>query len=185
MILLEEVFSKLVSFLNKEKLEYIIIGGIAVGVLGEPRVTGDIDVDILLEKNDVADFLEKIKKSGFKTNKQKSIERAKKTNIFQIDYKDYHVDFIIASIELEKEAFRRKKAITLHGVKAFFPTPEDLILLKIIPGRPKDLIDAENVAIRNKGKLDTRYLKNWAQRLSDETEDMRIYNNLQKLLNLK
>lgn len=35
-VLLEEVFKKVVLFLNQEKLEYIIIGGVAAGVLGEP-----------------------------------------------------------------------------------------------------------------------------------------------------
>lgn len=182
MVLLEDVFVKLASFLNREKSEYIIIGGMAVGILGEPRVTGDIDVDILLDKDNISDFLEKAKKSGFKINKQRSVERAAKTSIFQIDYEDYHVDFIIATIDLEKEAFKRKKAITVHGVKAFFPTPEDLILLKIVPGRPKDLIDAQNIVLRHRGRLDTKYLINWAQKLSDEAQDMRIYNDLRKLL---
>jgi len=185
MTLLEDVFVKLVSFLNKEKFEYIIIGGMAVSVLGEPRVTVDIDVDILLDKDDISKFLEKTKKAGFNVNKQRSIERAAKTSIFQIDYEDYHVDFIIATIDLEKEAFRRKKAITVHGVKAFFPTPEDLILLKIVPGRQRDLIDAENVVIRNREKLDIKYLTDWAQKLSDEAQEMRIYNTLQKVLKLK
>lgn len=185
MTLLDDVFVKLVSFLNKEKFEYIIIGGMAAAVLGEPRVTGDIDVDILLDKDNIFDFLEKAKKAGFKVDKQRSAERAAKTSIFQIDYEDYHVDLIIASIDLEKDAFKRKKAITMHGVKAFFPTAEDLILLKIIPGRPKDLIDAENIAIRQKGKLDIKYLTKWAQKLSDEMQNMRIYNTLQKLLKVK
>lgn len=185
MTLLEDVFVKLVSFLNKEKFEYIIIGGMAAAVLGEPRVTGDIDVDILLDKDNISDFLEKAKKAGFKIDKQRSTERAAKTSIFQIDYEDYRVDLIIASIDLEKDAFKRKKAITMYGVKAFFPTAEDLILLKIVPGRPKDLIDVENIAVRHKGKLDIKYLTKWAQKLSDEMQDMRIYNTLQKLLKVK
>ena len=182
MIRLEDVLIRLVSFLNKGKFEYIIIGGIAAGVLGEPRTTGDIDVDILLDKDNISGFLDKAKEAGFKVNKQRSIERAKNTGIFNIAYEDYHVDLIIASIDLEKEAFRRKKAITICGLKTFFPTPEDLILLKIIPGRPQDIIDAEKVVIRNRAKLDIKYLEDWARKLSDEAEDMQIYNALKKLL---
>lgn len=63
--MLEDVYKKVVSFLNQEKLEYIIIGGIAAGTLGEPRVTGDVDVDILLEKDKITNFLRKAKKLGF------------------------------------------------------------------------------------------------------------------------
>lgn len=181
-ILLEDVYKKVVNFLNKEKYEYIIIGGIAAGTIGEPRVTGDVDIDILLDRYNVSDFLNKARREGFKFDEEKCVKRAKETGVFQINYGDFHVDFIIASIDLEKEAFKRKKAIMLHKVKAFFPTPEDLILLKIIPGRLQDLLDAENIVLRHKEKLDKRYLETWAQRLSDEAQDMRIYNTLKRLL---
>ncbi|MCM8779099.1 MAG: hypothetical protein NC898_02575 [Candidatus Omnitrophica bacterium] len=49
-ILLEDVYKKVVDFLNEEKFEYIIIGGIAGGISGEPRVTGDVDIDIQLDR---------------------------------------------------------------------------------------------------------------------------------------
>ncbi len=184
-ILLEDVFKKVVSFLNKEKFDYLIIGGIAVGVLGEPRVTGDVDVDILLGKDKVSEFLEKAEKFGFKVNKKRCLETANIVNVFKINYGDFHIDFIIASIDFEKEAFKRRKTKRLYGLNAFFPTPEDLILLKIIPGRPQDLIDVEKVIIRHKRKLDLKYLETWAQKLSDEAEDMRIYNEVKRLLTLK
>ena len=69
-------------------------------------------------------------------------------------------------------------------MKAFFPTPEDLILLKIIPHRAQDLLDAEKVVLRHKRSLNIKYLKDWAKRLSDEAEDLRIYNELQRLLKI-
>lgn len=59
---------------------------------------------------------------------------------------------------------------------------EDFILLKIIPGRDKDILDVKSVIERHKGKLDKRYLEMWAQRFSDEAEDMRIWNTLRQLL---
>ena len=184
-ILLEDVFKKLVSFLNKEKFEYIVIGGVAAGTLGEPRLTGDVDVDILLDKDNISEFLDKAQNFGFKVNKKRCIETARLVSVFQINYGDFHIDFIIASIDLEREAFKRKKVIKLYNLKAYFPTPEDFILLKIIPARPQDLIDAERVIIRHKRKLDIKYLNVWAQKLSDEAQDMRIYNELQGLLALK
>ena len=76
-ILLEDVYKKAVNFLNKEKFEYIIIGGIAAGTLGEPRVTGDIDIDILLEEEMVSDFLKKAKRGGFKVDEARCKRQAK------------------------------------------------------------------------------------------------------------
>lgn len=181
-ILLEDVYKKIVNFLNREGFEYIIIGGIAGGVLGEPRVTGDIDIDISLNQGEIPDFLKKAKKAGFKIEEKVCKRQAEKRGVFQIKYGDFHIDFIIASIDLEKEAFRRKKTVRLYNVKAFFPTPEDLILLKIIPAREQDLLDAKKVALRHKGKLDLNYLQTWAKKLSEEAQDVRILNELRRLL---
>lgn len=61
------------------------------------------------------------------------------------------------------------------------PTAEDLILLKIIAGRPKDILDAQSIATKNKNKIDKKYLFNWAQKISDEMESMRVYNEVRNL----
>ena len=175
-ILLEQVYKKIVTFLNKGKYKYLIIGGIAAGTLGEPRVTGDVDVDITVGQEDIPDFLDKAKKAGFEVSTRKCLTTARQTGTFQINYGDFHIDFIIASTDLEEQAFKRRKTIGLYGIKAFFPSPEDLILFKIIPGRKQDLLDAERVVLRHKEKLDIDYLKTWARKLSDQAEDMRIWN---------
>jgi predicted nucleotidyltransferase len=179
---LADAYKKIVKFLNSGGYNYIIIGGIAASTIGEPRVTADVDVDIEINKEDVPDFLNKAKKAGFKVPLKKCIESVKRMGVFQISFGDYHIDFIIASTELEKEVFERAKTLKLYGIKAFFPSSEDLILLKIIPGRDKDLLDVKSIILRHKGKLDTRYLKTWARKLCDEAEDMRIWNVLDKLL---
>jgi len=179
---LVDAYKKIVKFLNNGGYNYFIIGGIAASTLGEPRLTADVDVDIVINKEDVPDLLNKATKAGFKVPVKKCIESVKRMGVFQISFGDYHIDFIIASTDLETQACQKRRVIQLHGVKAFFPTPEDLILLKIIPGRDRDLLDAKSIVLRHKGKLDTRYLKSWATKLSDEAEDMRIWNSLNNLL---
>jgi hypothetical protein len=179
---LVDAYKKIVKFLNSSEYNYIVIGGIAASTIGEPRITADVDVDIVINNENVPHFLNKAIKAGFKVPVKKCIESARQMGVFQISFGDYHIDFIIASTDLEEQACKRRKAIQLHGVKAFFPSPEDLILMKIIPGREKDLLDAKGVIIRNEGKLDIQYLKNWAMKLCDEAEDMRIWQTLEKLL---
>ena len=182
MILLEDVYKKVVTFLNRGKYKYIIIGGIAAGTIGESRATGDVDVDIIISRENIPAFLDKAEKAHFKVLKKKCIKSAEQTGVFQINYEDFHIDFIIASTNVETSAFERAQVRKLYGIKAFFPTPEDMILLKIIPGRDKDLLDAKNIILRHKGKLDIRYLKKWATKLCDEAENMRIWITLNELL---
>jgi predicted nucleotidyltransferase len=179
---LVDAYKKIVKFLNSGGYNYIIIGGIAASAIGEPRITADVDVDIVLGQEEVPHFLNKALKAGFKVPVKKCIESALQMGVFQISLGDYHIDFIIASTELETQACQRREEIQLQGVKAFFPSPEDLILLKIIPGRDKDLLDAKNIVLRHKEKLDIQYLKTWAMKLCDEAEDMRIWTVLSKLL---
>ena len=177
-----DVYKKIVTFLNGGGYNYILIGGIAASTIGEARVTVDVDVDIVIRKEDLPDFLNKAKKAGFNVPVKKCIESAKQMGIFKISSGDYHIDFIIASTDLETQACARRKTIRLHGFKAFFPTPEDLILLKLIPGRAKDIADVEGLIARHGNKLDMEYLKSWATKLCDEAQDMRIWQTLKGLL---
>ncbi|MDI6736802.1 MAG: hypothetical protein QME42_11545, partial [bacterium] len=137
-----------------------------------------------IKKEDVPQLLRKIKKNGFTFNEEEVIKRVEETGTFQIFLEDFHVDFLILSTEFEKSALLRKQKIVVYGIESPFPTPEDLILFKIVPARHIDMADVENIAKRYSGKLDKEYLVKWAQRLSDEAEDMRIYNQIGRLLKL-
>jgi hypothetical protein len=179
---LEDLFRKTVQFLERYKFPYLIIGGIAAGVLGEPRTTGDIDIDINIKKNSIKDFLNLVKKAGFIFNRAEVMKSVKETGTFKLWLGDFHIDFIIASTKFEANAFLRKQKIKLFRTEANFPSNEDMILLKIIPDRPIDKFDAENITKRHKGKLDEKYLLEWAMKLSEEAEDLRVYNEVKKLL---
>lgn len=135
-----------------------------------------------MKENEIPGFLEKAKKAGFKFSAGECKKRIKATGTFQIKCGEFHVDFIIASIKLEEEAIKRRKTIRLYKIKAFFPTPEDLILLKLVPGRLQDLLDAQKIIERHRKNLDVKYLLGWARRLSEAAEDARVVNELHKLL---
>ena len=182
---LHETFNKIVSFLTKEQYDYLLIGGIAVGMLGSPRMTMDIDFSIYLRNAEIKNFLKKAKKAGFYFEEKETIKRIKETGTFKILHDDCQIDFIIVSSDFEKEALKRKQKLRAYDIDAYFPTPEDLILFKIVPARHIDMSDIERIIERYHGKLDTKYIINWAQKLSDEAQNMRIYNTLQKLLRLK
>ena len=63
--------------------------------------------------------------------------------------------------------------IKLAGKNAYFPSPEDLIILKVVVGREKDMLDAKSILIRHKNKLDRKYMEKWAQSISNEAQDKR------------
>jgi len=181
---LPEIFRRIVSFLEGEKLPYLVIGGLASSVHGYPRMTQDVDICLSIAKERVGGFLRKARKRGFRFDEEEELRNVESLGVFKMGLGDFHIDFIILSTEFEKAAISRSSRLTIFGVEAPLPTPEDLILLKVIPNRPIDVADMENIARRYSGRLDRRYIELWAQRLSDEAEDMRIHKDIMRLLNL-
>ena len=53
----------IVSWLDKQQVPYMIFGGIANSIYGNPRQTFDIDVKIsVTSENDKVDFIEQLRK---------------------------------------------------------------------------------------------------------------------------
>jgi len=177
-----QYFKQSIRLIKAVKIDYLIIGGIAIGVWGEPRLTEDIDFIIFISKRDIREILNKARNLGFVFDEKSILGDVKNTGVFKIFYNDYHLDFLIASTDLEKSALKRRVGVKIFGEEVYVPSKEDLLLLKVIAGREKDLLDAKSIAIRQKGNLDKTYLETWAQKLSDEAEDMRIYNEVMRLL---
>jgi hypothetical protein len=54
--------------------------------------------------------------------------------------------------------------VQLDGLTAWLVSPEDLILLKLLAARPRDLADIGDVLF-TQGQLDKTYLRHWADEL--------------------
>lgn len=179
---LDQFYNNLVIFLEESKSDYVIIGGLAVSVIGEPRMTHDIDLILSIPENNIQSFLKHVIDKGFGLDMQKELKRIERTGTFRFTMGFFHADVILASSTFENSLFKRRQRIKLVDKKAYFPSPEDLIILKIMVGRDKDMLDAKSIVIRHKNKLDRKYLEEWTQQISDEAQDMTIWSRLTKLL---
>jgi len=176
------VLQKVLGCLRQLKVSYLIIGGVAQAVIGEPRFTQDVDCIIAVPPRQLARVLDGLAAAGFTVDRRAARERFKTTGTFNVSRGRWRVDFIVASTPFEERAFKRAQRLRLYDMEARLPTPEDLILLKLVPGREQDLLDAKTVMIRHRDRLDRAYLEHWAQQLSDEAEDSRVWDTLQRLL---
>lgn len=61
-----EILTKLVHYFNKNKIDYVIVGGVAVLVLGRTRMTMDVDVIIDHKNLDRDSFIEYLIAEGFR-----------------------------------------------------------------------------------------------------------------------
>jgi len=179
---LASAFRALVSLLEHLGMPYVVIGGLAQAVLGEPRLTQDVDCVIAMPKTGIETLVEAFQAAGFSLDRDATLRQLHLTGTFGIRRGRWRIDVIVASTDFELSAFQRAQRLRLYGIEANFPTPEDLILFKLVPGREKDLLDIKTVVIRHRERLDRAYLERWAQRLSDEAEDARMWHTLRQLL---
>ncbi|KAF0134015.1 MAG: hypothetical protein FD145_957 [Candidatus Saganbacteria bacterium] len=141
----EDVF----KLLNKNKVNYLVIGGLAVNFYGYPRTTLDLDLLISLDQENRAKFYSIMEKLKFKTMKpdlakklmleKYTVKSIKVVTFFRHEFE--LIDVFIQNPVNFKKAYERKKLF--KSGKIPIPTiPYDLLIrMKNKSGRERDLVD--------------------------------------------
>ena len=148
--------------LNNYNVEYLIVGGTAVAIHGYFRITTDID-GTPNEKHDL-DFwynptyqnyfnlLKALEEIGLDTSmfREESSPNPKKS-YFKFETNDFSFDFLPELLSLKKfgSSFKKKEMAEIAGTEIWFLGYDDLIIEKQASGRSKDIIDIEQLKIRN------------------------------------
>lgn len=178
---LEAAFLAADKLLKATKSRGLYVGGVALMAAGEPRMTKDVDLILFLAKDLTGPLIDAADKSGFTLSRAQVSEDISFRHTFRFMYRDVAVDFIIASSPLERSAWSRRRRLKIFGRVVAIPSAEDLILLKLVPGRPQDMVDAQRIVERTGPKLDRRYLRQWAEQLDGEAQDSRFTVRLEKI----
>lgn len=149
MNIFDEYTFNLLTELNNNGVEYIVIGGYAVNFHGYRRTTGDIDLWI---KPDNTENKNKILLSFRNLNVAEDIlaqlnELDFATPIVFIDGEEpFKIDFItyISGVNFN-DAWQQKTIAVLDGILIPFIHLNHLILSKLTTGRPQDKIDIEKL----------------------------------------
>ncbi|MCD6205469.1 MAG: nucleotidyltransferase [Candidatus Marinimicrobia bacterium] len=157
---------KLVDWLNRQKIPYMVFGGIANTIYGNPRQTFDIDIKIILESgNSVGDFVKSIQTIA-EIRPEDPLAFFTDTQVLPVIVAGVPVDIIRANLPFEKEAIQRAETREYGGVKLKLCTPEDLIIQKVVSKRAKDWDDIKIIIEQQLKQLDRHYLLNHCQELS-------------------
>lgn len=170
------------GFLEQQGVRYLVIGGLAVVVVGEPRTTADADVIVFVSEEEAITLILEAAAAGFELSKDVERERLSRTGTMRFRQGPFQLDLITASLPFEERARARASRHELFGLPLLFPSPEDLILFKILAGRDKDLLDATGIARRHRGRLDVPYLETSLRAICDAAEDASFWSRLQGVL---
>jgi len=161
---------EIVDALSEAGVPYMIIGAFALPAWGRPRAT--LDLDFILQTPVIPDHLvAKLAGLGFHFDK-KWDQYNPMIRAFHKRFRSGRlaVDLLLSRDAHDVAAFSRRKRKRFDGRHLWFPSAEDLLLQKLKVGRPQDFVDAAGIVDRMRGKLDRRYLANWAQRLGLSAE---------------
>ena len=161
----EKILARAAKCLKASKIPYMVIGGQAVLLYGEPRLTRDIDITLGVDTDDFGKVLATVKEISLHPIPDDAEEFAKKTMVLPaIDEKTgVRVDFIFSFTPYETQAIKRSKNIMMAGQRVHFASREDVIIHKIFASRPQDIDDAKNIIIKNPD-IDAGYISIWLKK---------------------
>ena len=146
--------------LNAKEIKYIVVGGMAVNLLGIPRMTYDIDLLLDLEDSNLKRFLTLLKSWDFRpkvpvdimdfAKKEKRQDWIKNKNMKAFNLVNpawaiSEIDIIINTPIDYKKAIANVKRLPLRGVSIPTISARGLILMKKKSGRNQDKKDVENL----------------------------------------
>lgn len=159
---------ELCRFLDDASIAYTLVGGLAVGIWAAPRATVDIDFLVSFKQEDFALLVKRLQASGKFIFIHDKPMNFKKVSLLRATLKstpDISVDFLFADDDFKRQALMRSSSVMVSGFPVNIPTPEDVILLKLLSGRPQDKLDAENILEKQKEHLDRDYIRLWSEKL--------------------
>jgi len=135
--------------LRRNKVEYLIIGGIACGIYGSPRATKDLDIMIRPSLENAKRLLAALKEAKFGTAYLTSPEKilANEINIFE-DIIRLDVLIKVKGLIFDR-AWQKRQVRSLRGIKINIISLDGLIKSKQAAAR---IIDKEDIKILKKIK---------------------------------
>jgi len=161
----------------------VIIGGVAASLLGTPRFTVDIDAVFLLNLEDILKLLEKAAKLGIEPRITDPVAFAHKTRMLLLSHSasGTNIDISLGILPFEFEMVERSRMVDIGQTKVRLPTPEDLIIMKVIAHRSKDLEDIQAIA-ESYPILDIEYLRLWLNRFGEALDLPYLWDEIQRLI---
>lgn len=150
---LEEVedFFKLI---NKNGVEYLIIGGVAVNIHGFTRATGDLDIWYNPTKENFKKLLKAIRDFGFDTMELEKPINYETKGFIRIPLDHFYVE-LLSSIDGKmkfEEVYNRAFSFKINATIVKVIGYDELIQNKIMSRRAKDLEDIAQLEKRKSKK---------------------------------
>jgi hypothetical protein len=148
---LREPLSDLMTWLSEVRVPAAIVGGVAASLLGRARFTRDIDAVVVVDESRWPEFLDSARRHGFQPRRPDSLEFARRSRVLLLIHgpSAVELDISLGALPFEEGLIAAAKTIEVGGVSLPVARPEDIVIMKAIARRPRDISDIEGLLAAN------------------------------------
>lgn len=178
-----DVLASLAAWLKEAGIRGAVIGGVAASLHGRPRMTQDVDAVIWLDTAQLQAFLDAGSRFGFKARISDAVEFAASNRVLLMTHEQSRtpVDITLGALPFEEEAIARASISTVRGVSFPVITPEDLVIMKAVAHRPRDMADIESVMDATP-RIDMNRIRHWVGLFASALEAPEILDDLERIV---
>jgi hypothetical protein len=171
------------SWLSTERVPHVFIGGVAVALVGEPRVTKDVDAVVLLGGRSVESLAQSAGSAGFAPRSRDFLDFARRNRVvlFRDVATNIDLDISLGALPFEAETIRRARRVKVSGLSLPIATPEDIAIMKIVASRTKDLVDIAGLLTMNP-RLDLRRVRKYTRLFAGVLEMPELVDELESIV---
>jgi predicted nucleotidyltransferase len=139
-------FKDFLRLLNSAKVEYLLVGGYAVGHYGYPRTTGDLDIWVAATPSNANKVADVLRQFGFAADSVNAEMFSSPGQVVRMGIPPIRIDVITSASGVDfNQCFVRRNEVIIDGVETNMIHFEDLKSNKKASGRTKDINDLENL----------------------------------------
>jgi predicted nucleotidyltransferase len=173
---LTRTLREITSLFDQMGLTYAVMGGMAVRVYGIPRPTYDIDFTVAIDRGRLPDLYAAVAALGYTVPEAHQggwVDQVAGLPLIRLrlylEGRGVDVDLFLCESPFQNALLARRRLEQIDGLRVWFVSPEDLILLKLLAHRPRDMADIGDILF-TQGQLDEAYLRQWAKELAVDAE---------------
>jgi hypothetical protein len=157
-----ELLRDLAPALAALNLRWYVFGAVAVAVHGRPRTTLDVDVTVEVDDRRRAALVDALLAVGFELRITRDVDDfVARTRVIPLVHRATRtpLDVVLSGPGLEELFLERAVEVDLGVTRVPFISAEDLVIAKVMAGRPKDLEDLRGLLADRRGDLDLAHVR--------------------------
>ena len=148
------------GFLRAAAIDHAVGGALALGFYAEPRGTLDVDLNIFVDADAPGEALDALSAGGIVVDRDRATAAIASRGDLFLRHRGCRLDLFFNSIPFHASVSRRTREVHLLGARVPILAPEDLIVLKLLFHRHKDVVDIERIVAAGTA-LDWPYIRHW------------------------